>query len=59
MSTVTLFPGLKRLMCEADLSPTSRTEVKDTWSYTSTPPEVFMMWCLMKQRIRFHCGLLS
>jgi hypothetical protein len=33
---------------EADPSPPSSTEVKNAWSYTSTPQHVFMMWCLVK-----------
>jgi hypothetical protein len=30
--------GLKRLGCEADHSPPFGAEVKNVWSYTSTPP---------------------
>jgi hypothetical protein len=30
--------GVKRPGREADQSPTSRAEVKNAWSYTSTPP---------------------
>jgi hypothetical protein len=30
--------GVKRLRCEADHSPISSAEVKNAWSYTSTPP---------------------
>jgi hypothetical protein len=26
---------------------------KDEWSYTSTPPYVFMAWCLVKRRDKF------
>jgi hypothetical protein len=25
-------------------------EVKNVWSYTSTPPYAFMVWCLVKHR---------
>jgi hypothetical protein len=32
------FPGVKRPGCEADHSPLSSVEVKNAWSYTSTPP---------------------
>jgi len=39
---------------EADHSPPSSAEVKNAWSYTSTPPYVFMAWCLVKYRIRLH-----
>jgi hypothetical protein len=30
--------GVKRPECEADHSPPSSDEVKNAWSYTSTPP---------------------
>jgi hypothetical protein len=33
-------------------SPSS-AEVKDMWSYTSTPPYVFMAWFLVKRRKSF------
>jgi hypothetical protein len=33
---------------EADRSPPSSTEVRNAWSYTSTPRYVFMAWCLVK-----------
>jgi hypothetical protein len=35
-------PGIKRLGHEADLSSQTNAEVKKTWTYTSTPPYVFM-----------------
>jgi hypothetical protein len=41
--------GVKRPGCEADHSPPSSAEVKNAWSYTSTPQYVFMAWCLVKQ----------
>jgi hypothetical protein len=34
----TLSLGVKQLECEADPSPPSSAEVKNAWSYTSTPP---------------------
>jgi hypothetical protein len=33
--------GLKRPVCEADHSPPSSAEVKNAWSYTSTPQHAF------------------
>jgi hypothetical protein len=33
---------------EADISPPSSTKVKNAWSYTSTLPYVFVVWCLIK-----------
>jgi hypothetical protein len=34
----TFFPGIKRLGREVDHSPLSGAEVKNAWSYISTPP---------------------
>jgi hypothetical protein len=34
------------------LSPSS-VQFKNVWSYTPTPPKVFMTWCLMKHRDGF------
>jgi hypothetical protein len=42
--------GVKRLGREADHSPPSSAEVKNEWSYTSTPRYIFMAWCLVKHR---------
>jgi hypothetical protein len=36
------FPGIKQQGCEAEHSPPTSAEVKKTWTYTSTPPYVFM-----------------
>jgi hypothetical protein len=43
-------PGVKRPGREADRSPPSSAEVKNAWSYTSTPQYVLMAWCLVKHR---------
>jgi hypothetical protein len=43
----TLSPGAKRQGCEADHSSPTTAEVKNTWINTSTPPYVFMAWCLI------------
>jgi hypothetical protein len=45
--------GIKRSGREADHSPQSSAEVKNGWSYTSTPQYVFMAWCLVKHRDSF------
>jgi hypothetical protein len=50
MGTRGSFPGGKRPWREADYSPPSSAEVKNAWSYTSTPQYVFMAWCLVKHR---------
>jgi hypothetical protein len=38
---------------EADHLRSSGAELKNACSYTSTPPYVFMSWCLTKHRDRF------
>jgi hypothetical protein len=43
---------------EADHSPPSSAEVKNTWSYTSTPPYAFTDWCLVKHRNNFTFTLV-
>jgi hypothetical protein len=45
--------GVKRPGREADHSPPSSAEVKNALRYTSTPPYVFMAWCLVKHRDNF------
>jgi hypothetical protein len=42
MGTGALFPGVERPVREADHSPPTIVEVKNTWIYTSTPQYVFM-----------------
>jgi len=46
-----LSPEVKRPGREAPHSPPSSAEVKNAWSYTSTPRYVFTAWCLIKQWI--------
>jgi hypothetical protein len=48
-----LSPGVKRPRREADHSPATSAEVKNAWSYTSTPQYVFMAWCLVRHRDNF------
>jgi hypothetical protein len=47
------FPGVRRPGREADHSPPCSAEVKNAWSYTFTPPYVFMAWNFVKQRDNF------
>jgi len=54
-----LSPGVKQLKHEAEHLPISSAEVKNAWSYTSTPPYTFMTWCLIKQGIHLHGMVLS
>jgi hypothetical protein len=49
--------GVKRPGREAGHSPPSSAEVKNAWSYTSTPQYVFMAWCLVKHRDSFNFTL--
>jgi hypothetical protein len=42
-----LSPELKRPGREADHSPPTSAQVKKTWTYTSTPPYLFMAWYLV------------
>jgi hypothetical protein len=56
--TVHLVPGVlslraKRPNRETHHSRASSTEVKITWIYTSSPPYVFIAWCLVKHRYNF------
>jgi hypothetical protein len=39
--------GIKRPGREADHSPPSRFEVKNTWNFASTPQFFFIAWCLI------------
>jgi hypothetical protein len=48
-----LFLEVKWLGHEADQSIPSGTKVKNKWSYSSTPPSVFTVWCLIKHRENF------
>jgi len=50
---------LKRPKCEADHSPPSSAEVKNSWSYTYTFPYVFVAWCLAERRNYFTSIRLS
>jgi hypothetical protein len=52
-----LFLGVKWPGREADQSSTSSVEVKNTWSFTSTPQYVFRAWYLVKNRNNFTFNL--
>jgi hypothetical protein len=45
--------GIKRPGREAEHSSPSSAEVKNSWSYTTTPQYVFMAWFLVKHRDNF------
>jgi len=38
---------------ESDLSPSSRVEVKNVWSYSCTLQYAFMVWCWIQHRSNF------
>jgi len=44
----TLSLGVKRPGREAENSPPSSADVKNSWNYTSTPQDAFMEWCPVK-----------
>jgi hypothetical protein len=54
-----LSPELKWPYREADHSPLSSAEVKNTWSYTSSPPYVFMALYLIQQWIWLYGVVLG
>jgi hypothetical protein len=51
--------GIRQPGRESDHSPPSSADVKNVWSYISTPPYVFTAWRLVKHRIRFHGVVLG
>jgi hypothetical protein len=53
MGTAASFLEEKQPEREADHSPPPTAAV-NAWSYTSTPPYVFMAWCLIKQARLWH-----
>jgi hypothetical protein len=53
VGTGSSFHEVKRRVRQVDHSPPSSAEVKHAWSYTSAPPYVFMVWCLVKHRDNF------
>jgi hypothetical protein len=59
MGTRNFSLGVKQPGREANHSPPSSVEVKNSWSYTSTPQCVFMAWCLVKHRDNFSFTLTS
>jgi hypothetical protein len=52
----TLFLGVKWPWHEANHSPPSSADVNYVFGYISTPPYVFMMWCLVKHRMSSWCN---
>jgi hypothetical protein len=54
-----LYRGVKRPGSETDHSPPSSAEIKNAWSYTSTPQYTFMAWCSFKAQGQLYLYLLS
>jgi hypothetical protein len=52
------YPRGKAVRSEVDNSSPSG-KVRIAWSYISTPPYVFMAWCLIKHRIHLHVVVVS
>jgi hypothetical protein len=48
MGTRSSFPGARAAERESDHSPPSSAEVKNAWSFISTPQYAFMMWSPVK-----------
>jgi hypothetical protein len=47
--------GVKQSGREADHSPSPSAEVKNAWSYNSTPQYAFMAWCSVKAQGLYLC----
>jgi hypothetical protein len=54
-----LSAGVKWPGHEAENLSPSTAKVKNEWRYTSFPPYVFIMWCLVKYRICLLLGAES
>jgi hypothetical protein len=54
----TFTPVVKRPGRESEISFSSNAKVI-VWGYTSSPQQVFMVWCLIKQEIRIHGVVFS
>jgi hypothetical protein len=52
-----IYLEVKRPGFESDHSPACSGEVNDAWSYTSTPPYVFIAWCLIMHKKQLHLHL--
>jgi hypothetical protein len=48
LDTGFLFSGTKRQWREASGSPPSSSEIRNSWSCTSSPSRIFISWCLIK-----------
>jgi hypothetical protein len=46
--------GVKWPGREADHTPPSSDEIKNVWSYISTPQYAFVLWCSVKAKWKLH-----
>jgi hypothetical protein len=53
-SPIQWIPGALAPGHEPEHSPPFSAEIKNAWSYTSTPQYVFMAWCLVKHRDNYY-----
>jgi len=51
--TGTLSLGVKQLGHKAYHLPPSSAKAENEWGYTSSPPYIFMAWCLVKHKDNF------
>jgi hypothetical protein len=49
--------GVKQPARQADNLPLSSAEIKDAWSYASTPQYTFMAWCSVKAQAHIYFTL--
>lgn len=52
MDAMGSLPGVKAVGHEADHSLLSKAEVKNAWSYTSSPRYTFVLWCFIYKQER-------
>jgi len=52
----TVSPKVKRPVRKGDHSRPSSAQIKNAWSYNSSPQYVFMVWCLVKLWSPAKCG---
>jgi hypothetical protein len=57
--TGAFYLGVKRPELDADHSPPSSAENKNTWGYTSTPQYAFMAWCSVKTQEQLYLYLTT
>jgi hypothetical protein len=59
MDTRVLSSGVIGPGREVNHSPPSSAELRNAWSYTSTPPYISIAWCLVKQQGQLNLTVIS